>query len=697
MMISQQQKDLAEQAGIAISHYSIDGDLVYASPETINYFTALLQPSVKSSPAQMNDVWVAVENTAFSVDLTRFFPTLPAELTCQLFNEQRRKIREDGVARGSTTILIPALAAGYYRLHLITSDQSIRIRLLVSPAQVYQPTCLQNGKVWGISVQLYSLRSERNWGIGDFADLQYLIERAVKFGADFIGISPLHQLYTAVPDWASPYSAASRRWLNTLYIAVDTLPEFKSSRSVQKWYHDHAEQISVLRQLDTVEYETVSALKMTALEQLFSFSRRSKSKSIVARRRQFLAFVKAKGKGLRNQALFQVLDNIEQQGLPEDENRIGWLGWRKEWQRLTPKCRRELLTKYADRVEFFMWLQWLAEIQLAEVQEFGRQKGMALGIYGDLAVQSSRGSADVWAHPDLYCVNASIGAPPDPLGPVGQNWNLPPYNPNELIAEGFEPFIELLRANMKHFGVLRIDHIMGLFRLWLIPQDKKASDGCYVYYPFEAFMAILAIESRRNQCLIVGEDLGIVSDEVRSKLTEFSVFSYFVLYFARQGKFFPHTDDFPRNAFATIGTHDLASLSAFWHCRDLDIFRDLQVLTDDELQQKYDLRVEDKQALLDTLHRDGYLPPDYEGDALSMAMHDHLSEVIHQYLAKGQSRLIGVQLENLIGQEISFNLPGTSKEYPNWRKKLAVPLEQIFSDNRIQSLLSVIHHDRHSK
>lgn len=697
MMISQQQKNLAEQAGIAVSHYSIDGELIYASPETINYFTALLQPAKKSSQAKTDGVWVATENTDFEVDLTRFFSELPVKLTYQLFDEHHFCVREAEVAQGATMLSFSALTAGYYRLHLIGAEQSLRICLLISPPQVYQPPHLQTDKVWGISVQLYSLRSERNWGVGDFADLRYLIESAVKFGADFVGINPLHQLYTAVPDWASPYSAASRRWLNTLYIAVDTLPEFKFSRSVQHWYNEHSEEISALRQTETVDYKKVSALKITALEQLFAFSKRSKSKSVVARRQQFSAFVKAYGKALRNQALFQVLDNLEQQGLPEDDNKIGWLGWRAEWRQLTTKRRRELLTQYAERVEFFMWLQWLAETQLAEVQAFCREKGMRLGIYGDLAVQSSRGSADVWTDPNLYCVDASIGAPPDPLGPVGQNWNLPPYNPSELIARGFEPFIELLRANMKHFGVLRIDHIMGLFRLWLIPKDKKASDGCYVHYPFDALMAILAIESQRNQCLIIGEDLGTICDEVRSKLTTFFVFSYFVLYFARQGKFFPHAEDFPRNAFATIGTHDLASLSAFWHCRDLEIFRDLQVLTGDNLQQKYDDRVEDKQALLDTLHRDGYLPPDYEGDALTMAMHDHLNEVIHRYLAEGESRLIGVQLENLIGQEVSFNLPGTSKEYPNWRRKLAVPLEQIFTDERIRRLLSVIHRNRQSK
>ena len=341
-----------------------------------------------------------------------------------------------------------------------------------------------------------------------------------------------------------------------------------------------------------------------------------------------------------------------------------------------------------------MWLQWITEQQLSELDQLCLDLGMKLGIYGDLAVQSSRGSADVWSDPELFCVDASVGAPPDPLGPVGQNWNLPPYNPSVLKARGFQPFIDMLRANMQHFGVLRIDHVMGLFRLWLIPENKTAADGVYVYYPFAELMAVLAIESQRNQCLIVGEDLGTVPDEVRLKLNEFRIFSYFVLYFEQRHYQFPTIDNFPPNAFATVGTHDVPSLASFWHCRDLELFGSLNVLEGEMLGQKYKQRVIDKQALLDSLHRDGYLPEDYWGDAMSMAMHDNLNRVIHRYLAESHSRLIGVQLENLIGQEVSFNLPGTSQEYPNWRKKLARSLEHIFNDEAVVSFLTLINQAR---
>ena len=700
--ISEQQKQLAEKLGIAVSHYDLSGQLNYVKPETLDYFTELFQLSDKVPAAKaknlFDEVLVINENTQTEYDVAQFVP-VAAELAAktsvkyQLTDENGKKLSTQSVNL-SQKISLPALSYGYYALIISLNKQTRRIRLLVQPKTAYQPPVLEEKKAWGLNIQLYSLRSERNWGIGDFGDLRYLIESAVKFGVDFIGINPLHLLYPAVPDWASPYSASSRRWLNYIYIDLEALPEFKLCKIAQQWVNTQQKRIAQLRQADLVDYENVSHLKLTALEQLFDFFNRSKSKNIIERRGQFSRFVEEQGEPLLWQGLFNVLDTQEQEGFPEDENKIGWLGWREEWQTLTTKKRNELLTEHHSQVMFYAWLQWVAEQQLNELDQLCQHLGMQLGIYGDLAVQSSRGSADVWSDPELYCVNASVGAPPDPLGPVGQNWNLPPYNPSVLKARGFQPFIDMLRANMQHFGVLRIDHVMGLFRLWLIPQGKTAVDGVYVHYPFDALMAILAIESQRNQCLIVGEDLGTVPDEVRSKLNEFQVFSYFVLYFEQRNNEYPKAEDYPLNAFATVGTHDVPSLQSFWHCRDLQLFGELNVLGGDLLKQKYDQRVVDKQALLNTLHRDQYLPPDYYGDALSMAMHDNLNRVIHRYLAESRSKLIGVQLENLLGQEVSFNLPGTSSEYPNWQKKLARPLEHIFNDDDILSFFTLINQTR---
>lgn len=702
MNITEQLKQNATQLGISLSHYDIDGHLIHASPETVSYFVDLLQPekAFASSASSFStlifdDVLVIQEqqSACYQFDLSKFPKN--TTITCTLLDEMQEVIDKKvlTVQEGCT---INPLPYGYYSLRCTANNISHTVRLLVTPKSVYQPAVFQEKKAWGINVQLYSLRSERNWGIGDFADLLYLAEKSVPYAVDFIGINPLHAMYPSCPEWASPYSSSSRVGLNILYIAVDKLPEFASCKSCQQWFSqpEIQQKLIELRQAELVDYASVSTLKRTALELLFTHFKRSRAAFIAQRREAFNEFMQKQGDALLYQGLFNVLDSIEHQQSPQDENQIGWLGWRNEWQQLNEQSKQALLKKYQKEIQFFAWLQWLANEQLESVKDHCQALGMSLGIYGDLAVSSSRGSADVWIDPELYCVKASVGAPPDPLGPVGQNWNIPPYNPSVLKRRGFQPFIDMLRANMKHFAVLRIDHIMGLFRLWLIPEGKNASDGLYVHYPFQELMAILAIESQRHQCLIVGEDLGTVPDEVRSKLNELQIFSYFVLYFEQRHHQYPKGEHFPLRAFATVGTHDVPSLQSFWHCKDLELFAELGILQGELLQQKYDQRVIDKQALLNTLHRDQYLPEDYQGDALNMAMHEHLNRVIHQYVAESQTQLIGVQLENLLSQEVSFNLPGTSEEYPNWRKKLTYTLENLFENEYIPSFLTQIHQAR---
>ncbi|OOF41205.1 4-alpha-glucanotransferase [Rodentibacter mrazii] len=685
----------AQELGIAPAHYDIDGRLIYADPKTLSHFVELLKPvENKCRREEFDDVLACFENEPIHYDVERIALTEPI-ISLELLDENSISITQK-ITQNSTVLSLPPLSFGYYQLLLSTKSHCYSIRLLVSPKRAFQPPVLKHKKIWGINVQIYSLRSQSNWGIGDFGDLAYLIEQSAKQGADYVGINPLHLSYPAVPEWANPYSSSSRRWLNFLYLNIPNLPEFKRCKSLQSWFKSEATQTQILtlHNSETVNYSEVYQLKLTALEQLFAFFNRSKSVEIIKRRQLFEQYVKSKGEALQLQGLFNVLDAQEHADHQAKENTIGWLGWRKECQHLGATKRRTLLKTYHKQIGFFAWLQWLMEQQLAELQKLCKKCGMQLGIYGDLAVNSSRGSVDVWSDPELYCVNISIGAPPDPLGPVGQNWNLPPYNPSVLKARGFAPFIEMLQANMQYFGVLRIDHVMGLFRLWWIPEGKTAQEGAYVHYPFDELMAILAIESVRHQCLIIGEDLGTVPDEVRSKLNELQIFSYFVLYFAQRDMQFPHCSAYPKNAYAAIGTHDVPSLQSFWHCRDLELFDQLNILRGEALKQKYDQRMIDKQALINSLRRDHYLPPNYEGDALSMAMHDNLNFVIHRYLAESESKLIGVQLENLLSQEVVFNLPGTLDEYPNWRKKLAQPLEFIFNNESLQIFFAMLNEAR---
>ncbi|MDO4640841.1 MAG: 4-alpha-glucanotransferase [Neisseria sp.] len=697
MDLSEALKQEAAALGIALSHYDIDGNLIQAKPESVEYFVRLFQTTVSDrhslpdahAEAEFDDILVAYEgqNILCRTDKTSLPPNSPLDYA--LADENGRMLAQGHSA--APTLALDPLPYGYYTLTLTASSQTYHLFLIVSPTAAYRPDALQTHQAWGLNIQLYSLRSARNWGIGDFGDLRCLVEQATHAGADFIGLNPLHALYPAVPEWASPYSASSRRWLNFIYLDIEAIPEF-SSKAVQNWWQNSETQqeVSALRQTEWVDYAAVCRLKLAALEKTFAFFETSRARKTTQRRAEFEAFLKQHGNALLNHALFDALDAQAHSSDNEPETRIGWLGWRQEWQTLSDRQRQQLLEQHARPVRFYAWLQWLAAQQLADIRTLCGKTGMKLGLYGDLAVSSSRGSADVWGDRALYCTAESIGAPPDPLGPVGQNWNLPPWHPHRLVKRGLRPFIEILRANMQYFGVIRIDHVMGLFRLWLIPQNQHSSDGLYVYYPFDAMMAALTVESHRNRCLVIGEDLGTVPNEVRSKLNQYRILSYCVLYFACAGNRFPPPQDFPPEAFATIGTHDLPSLKSYWHCNDLRLFADLGILDHNRLKPLYDRRLHEKQALLDVLHRDGFLPPEYEGDALSMAMHDGLNRAIHRYLAACRSKLVGVQLENLLDMEQPFNLPGTSVEYPNWRRKMPVPLETLFDDEHILKTLKEV-------
>lgn len=305
---------------------------------------------------------------------------------------------------------------------------------------------------------------------------------------------------------------------------------------------------------------------------------------------------------------------------------------------------------------------------------------MLLGIYRDLAVGVSEASMDIWANPDLYCRDASIGAPPDPLGPQGQNWGLPPMSPLQLFQQGYQPFIDLLRSNMQHAGALRIDHVMALLRLWWVPKAAEdARGGAYLYYPIMDSLGILALESQRNQVLVIGEDLGTVPDGIRDLLQQHGVYSYRVYFFeqAADGGFISPAH-YPLQAMATLCTHDLPTLIGFWHCDDLKLGEQLGLYPDAaQLQQLFEQRHRNKQRILDSLHGHGALPSDYPRQVEQVGMEPVLARALQLHLAKGHSQLLCLQLEDWMQMTQPVNVPGTSDEYPNWRRKLSQTLEQL--------------------
>ncbi|HBO39106.1 MAG TPA: 4-alpha-glucanotransferase, partial [Pasteurellaceae bacterium] len=357
-IFSEQQRQNAQQSGIAISYYDIDGRFIEVTPSTLDYFIDLLQPATVAKTKSKNrfdDVIVANENQPVQYDLNRvgLKKEMPADYQ---LSDDTGEIKLNQTLSSFQSITLPSLSYGYYSLQISQNKKIYRVRLLIRPKTAYQPPLLTEKKAWGLTIQLYSLRSERNWGIGDFGDLRYLIERAVDFGVDFVGINPLHMLYPAIPEWASPYSASSRRWLNYIYLDIPALPEFSLCKTVRQQVDELQSVIAELRQAELVDYVAVNQLKLSVLNHLFAFFNRSKSKKIVERRKYFTQFVKEQGDALLYQGLFNVLDSQENQFLPDDDNKIGWLGWRKEWQHLNAKKRHMLLTQHQEQVMFYAWL-----------------------------------------------------------------------------------------------------------------------------------------------------------------------------------------------------------------------------------------------------------------------------------------------------------------------------------------------------
>lgn len=595
-------------------------------------------------------------------------------------------VLHQGRASGGKALNLPArLPEGYHSLTLTQQAQRWHCRVIIAPERCFEPQALKQGqKLWGSCVQLYTLRSEHNWGIGDFGDLKAMLPEIARRGGAFIGLNPIHALYPANPESASPYSPSSRRWLNVIYIDVNAVDDFRTSRAAQAWWQHPATQqaLHAAREASQVDYTTVTRLKMTALRMAWeAFSTRDDEQMAAFRR-----FVAQEGESLYWQAAF---DALHAQQVKISPMRWGWPAWPKALQDVSSPQVREFCEQHADEVDFFLWLQWLACCQFAACWQESQRYSMPIGLYRDLAVGVAEGGSETWCDRELYCLKASVGAPPDILGPLGQNWGLPPMDPHVIVARAYEPFIELLRANMQHCGALRIDHVMSVLRLWWIPYGETADHGAYVQYPVDALLSILALESKRHQCMVIGEDLGTVPVEIVGKLRKSGVYSYKVLYFENDGgKTFRAPKVYPAQSMAVATTHDLPTLRGYWESGDLTLGKTLGLYPDEVvLRGLYQDREQAKQGLLNALHKYGCLPKRAGRNASLMGMTATLNRGMQRYIADSNSALLGLQPEDWLAMSDPVNIPGTSNEYPNWRRKLSTSLAEMFADDRVNRLI----------
>ncbi|MEF2551517.1 4-alpha-glucanotransferase [Aurantimonas sp. A2-1-M11] len=554
--------------------------------------------------------------------------------------------------------------------------------------QCAMPESLHGKRKWGVACQLYGLRSARNLGLGDFADLADLAVIAARKGATFVGVNPLHALFLADPGRFSPYSPSTRSFLNPLYIAVDRLDGGEAALDALR-----REQPELFKSLDgdLVDYPAVGRLKRLALDRVFA-ARRAEIQSS----QTFERFREAGGEALAGFTLFEAISERQ----VSKGGHAGWHNWPQELQDRQSPAVAEFASAHADRLLFHAWLQFTAEEQLAAAQDTAKSAGMAIGLYLDLAVGVAPDGAETWSDPSLNVNAARVGSPPDMFNSQGQDWGLAPLSPKVLGERDYRPLRASFEALTRHAGAVRIDHAMGLARLWWIPQDTGSSGGGYVRYPLGAMVDAVAEASQANQCLVIGEDLGTVPEGFRDTMEAANILSYRVLYFERQDDRFLAPTAYPELALACVSTHDLATLAGWWTGADVKLRSEAG--TQDVAATERDLaaRRHDRIALLAALAEAWLLPAEMARFAragaadLPETLPAAIAVAVHRYVARAPSLLLTVQLEDMVGQERQPNLPGTTDQYPNWRIRSDVRLETLADHERFRAMAEAMREER---
>jgi 4-alpha-glucanotransferase len=558
-----------------------------------------------------------------------------------------------GEARDRTILWPQDIPVGTYRLQLADAGGLVEeVPLIVAPPRAF---CGDFDRAWLLAVQLYGIRSERNWGMGDFTDLKGLITLAATLGADGIGLNPLHALFDDRPADCSPYSPNSRLFLNALYIDVEDIPEYKGGV-------DEAE-LARPRQRPMVDYVGVAARKWRALRSAFAaFCAHASAE----RRQDFAVFRAEQGALLLHFACFEV-----------QRHRFDkpWWEWPDEWRRPDEtECAKLRAGPDKGDIEFVEFVQWTADRQLRSCKALADSLGMRVGLYLDVAVGVQSNGFDAWNEQEAISRHLAVGAPPDPLNVLGQNWGLAGFNLAGLEIKTFAPFRDMLRASMRYAGAIRLDHVLGLKRLYLIPHGFPAKNGAYVQMPLEALFAVTALESVTDGCIVIGEDLGTVPDGFREEMADWGIWSYKVMMFQRDdhGRF-RGIDDYPHNALITFNTHDLSTYAGWRSFSDLKMKRSLGI----DPGESDDARWHALGQLDEVLRQHG--------------IHSHDLYSVASFLSRTKSRLMAVALEDLLGVIDQPNIPGTVDEHPNWRQRLPVTLEAIASAINVAALKAATH------
>lgn len=581
-----------------------------------------------------------------------------------------------------------------------TSDAAIARSLASAPplvdpaievprvARCHLPSWLISKPAWGVTCQLYGLRSGRNHGIGDFEDLAVLAERLAPEGADFIGINPIHALFTADPDRCSPFSPSNRKFLNPLFIALDRVPGIDASFASGNLQRRPSSS-------GHINYRAVARFKLRVLRDIWKRIGADSRLWAASDRKAFEAFVAAEGEALRRHAVFEALSHVQ----TRRGRGAGWHGWPPSLRRADTEEVARFAAENEQDVRFHLWLQWVADRQVADAAARACAAGMRFGLYLDLAVGAAPDGSATWSDPDLVMTGATIGAPPDGFFTGGQNWGLAPMSPLTLRSRRLKPYREMLARAARHAGAVRLDHAMGLHRLFLIPSGMSAADGCYALYPMDRMVRALADVSKSNRTIVIGEDLGTVPKGFSKTIQAAGMLSSVVLYFQRHARGYRTSATYPKNALVSVSTHDLPPFGGWWGGDDIALFRKIGLLDAKAAAARREERAADREALLVRLRRD--LPRRscpasivQKGGKGKPPPAGPVSAAVHAFLARTPSILCAVQYEDLCGADAPVNIPGTWDEYPNWRIRANRTIEQAAASDRWREILAAVARER---
>jgi 4-alpha-glucanotransferase len=702
---------LAERAGVATTYEDVFGVRKRASPESLRAVLAALGLDASDEAAAeraaralaerswrraLEPVYVFAAGAAAVVAVTRPRDDGSAELTWELVAEggaartgrirfgalpllERASI--DGVPLERRALELPSEAAeaGYYRLVLrADGDVAGETTVVRAPRRCWSSPAIGERGVWGLAVQLYGLRSARNWGIGDFTDLATLCSSIATLGGSVVGLNPLHDVRLGANGAPSPYAPSSRLFTSWLYLDIERVPGFDPS-DVDR------ERLATARASADVDYATVAALKTACARRAFERFRAAGGSP------EFDAYVSSAGDALARAATFDAIARHVDRDGPRD-----WETWPAPYRDPASPDVRSFARREAIDVAYFAYLQWQTDVQLAACV---RASQLAVGLYRDLAVGADVGGSDTWSFSGAMTRGASVGAPPDVLNTRGQNWGVAPFDPLALREVAYAPFVALLRANMRHAGALRIDHVMALARLYFVPSGSSAADGAFVSYELDELLGIVALESARARCMVIGEDLGTVPAGFREKLEDRGVLSYRLLQFEVDDDGFVPPSAYPSLALVATGTHDLPPMGAYWTASDVDLRSELGFFDDGAATSasERDARERRREQLLAAF--DAALGAD---DARSARFRSAAREpndravladvalTANRFLAQSPAQLLMVQLEDVFGDTAQVNVPTTVDEHPNWRRRASLELERFSGDARLRALAAML-------